>query len=315
VANVGTLCAEFAGIAAAFELVGGVSRYVSVPLAGLLVAFLVMRGSFHRVEHVLLALSALFVAYIAAGILAHPDWAQAGRGLVVPSIPSGRDAILAVVAVVGTTLAPWGLVFIQSYAVDKKLKIKDLRFERVDVVTGAVLTGVIGFFVVIACAATLHKRGVHISDAGDAAQALRPLAGDLAAQLFGAGFLGAALLGIAIVPLSTAYSVAETFDRPCDLDLPVKRARLFYGTYGGALLIAGGVLLIPGIPLIDVLYLSQALNAVLLLAILPFLRRVALDPVLMGQHRLGRPGALATGLVLLLVAASVVALGVLSLAT
>ena len=129
-ANVGTMCAEFAGVAASLELLGGISRYITVPLAGIGVSALVLRGSFHRVEHVLLALSAIFVTYIASGFLAHPDWGAAAKGLVVPHLPLTRDAVLVAVATVGTTLAPWGLVFIQSYAADKKLTLKDLRFEN-----------------------------------------------------------------------------------------------------------------------------------------------------------------------------------------
>ncbi|MGZ6780607.1 MAG: NRAMP family divalent metal transporter, partial [Mycobacterium sp.] len=179
VANVGTTCAEFAGMAAGFELFG-IGRYVSVPVSALVVSILVLRGSFHRVEHLLLLLSTVFLAYIASGVLAQPDWGAAVHGLVVPTMPVTGDAIAIVTATVGTTLAPWGLSFIQSYAVDKKLRTEDLFLERIDVVTGAVLTGVIGFFVVVACAATLHRDGRSITDASDAAVALQPLAGDAA---------------------------------------------------------------------------------------------------------------------------------------
>jgi NRAMP (natural resistance-associated macrophage protein)-like metal ion transporter len=145
IANTGTLCAEFAGVAAGMELLGGMSRYLSVPLAAIGVSVLVLRASFRHVEHVLLALSSVFVAYVISGVLAHPDWGAAAKGLVVPNLPLNREGVLVAVATVGTTLAPWGLAFIQSYAVDKKLKIKDLQYERIDVITGAVLTGVIGF--------------------------------------------------------------------------------------------------------------------------------------------------------------------------
>ncbi len=203
VANIGTTCAEFAGIAAGFELFG-ISRYISVPLAAVLVSVLVLRGSFHRVEHLFMLLATVFVAYIAAGILADPDWGAAARGLVVPTMPLTRDAVLIATATLGTTLAPWGLSFIQSYAVDKKLMPSDLKFERIDVVTGAVLTGVIGFFVVVACAGTLNVQGVSIESAADAAKALEPLAGGLASTLFAVGLIGAALLAAAILPLSTA---------------------------------------------------------------------------------------------------------------
>ena len=213
VANTGTLCAEFAGVAAGMQLLGGMSRYISVPLAAIGVSALVLRENFRHVEHFLLVLSSVFVAYVVAGFLAGPDWGAAAQGLVVPSMPLTRDAVLVAVATVGTTLAPWGLAFIQSYAVDKRLRVKDLRYERIDVIVGAVLTGVIGFFVVVACAATLHPTGIEVNDARDAARALEPLAGDLAATLFGLGFLGAALLAAAIVPLSTAYSISETLGR------------------------------------------------------------------------------------------------------
>src|SRR5437764_3982062 len=201
-----------AGIAAGLEI-GGVSRYLSVPRAAAAVTALVLAGSFHRVEIVLLVLSSVFVTYIASGILAHPRWGQAARGLVVPDLPLRRHAILVATATLGTTLAPWGLAFIQSYAVDKKLKPSDWRFERIDVVAGAVSTGVIGFFVVVACAETLYRSHTHINDASDAAVALTPLAGHLASTLFAVGLVGAGLLAAAILPLSTSYSVSQAFGK------------------------------------------------------------------------------------------------------
>jgi NRAMP (natural resistance-associated macrophage protein)-like metal ion transporter len=312
IANLGTLCAEFAGVAAGMEVLGGVSRYLSVPLAGLGVSALVLRGSFHRVEHVLLALTGIFVAYVLSGFLAHPDWGATAKGLVVPSMPLNRDAVLIAVATLGTTLAPWGLAFIQSYAVDKRLEVKDLGYERVDVVTGALLTGIIGLFVVVASAATLNVSGISIDDASDAARALEPLAGHLAATLFGVGFVGAGLLAAAIVPLSTAYSTAEALEAPCDINDSFKDARIFYGTFIAMGLVAAAIVLVPGAPLIPILFLSQALNAVLLLVLLPFMRRLAGDPAVMGKHTSGRSGRLLTGAALALVAASVAGLAVLT---
>jgi NRAMP (natural resistance-associated macrophage protein)-like metal ion transporter len=314
IANLGTLCAEFAGVAAGMDLLMGLSRYVSVPLAGLAVSLLVLRGSFKYVEHVLLALSAVFVAYIASGFLAHPDWAATLRGTVKPSMPLNREAVLVAVATVGTTLAPWGLAFIQSYAVDKKIKVADLAYERIDVIVGAALTGVIGLFVVIACAATLHVKGIAVNDASDAANALKPLAGNLAATLFGLGFVGAALLAAAIVPLSTAYSVAESFGRKCDIDDSFEEARVFYGSYGSIVIVAAAIVLIPGAPLIPILFLSQALNAVLLLVLLPFMRRLAKDPKVMGDHALTGLGRGLTAVVFGLIAVSVGTLAVLTVA-
>jgi NRAMP (natural resistance-associated macrophage protein)-like metal ion transporter len=313
VANVGTIAAEFAGVAAGMQVLTGTSKYLSVPLAAAAVSVLVLKGSFRRVEHVLLALSAIFVAYIISGVLAHPDWGATAEGLVVPSMALSRHGVLVTVATIGTTLAPWGLAFIQSYAVDKRLTIKDLRYERIDVISGAVLTGVIGAFIVIACAATLHAHGQHIHDARDAAVALRPLAGNAATTLFGLGLVGAALLAAAIVPLSTAYSVAESFDRPCDLNDTFSEAPVFYGAYGACALVAVTLVLIPGAPLIPILFLSQALNAVLLLAILPFLRALARDPQVMGDYRIGKATSTATAIVIALVAISVAALAVLTI--
>lgn len=314
VANTGTMCAELAGVAAGAELLGGVSRYISVPLAAIAISAVVLRENFHRVEHLLLLLSSVFVAYVVAGILAHPDWGAAARGLVVPSIPLNRDAVLVAVATLGTTLAPWGLAFIQSYAVDKKLQVKDLRYERMDVIVGAVLTGVIGLFVVVACAATLHVEGIDINDAGDAARALEPLAGSAAATLFGLGFLGAALLAAAIVPLSTAYSISEALNRRADLDDSFRQEPTFYLSFAAVTVIAAVLVLIPGAPLIQILFLSQALNAVLLLVLLPFIRSLAGDRELMGDNALGRFDRASTAIALALVAISVVALGVLALA-
>jgi NRAMP (natural resistance-associated macrophage protein)-like metal ion transporter len=312
IANTGTLCAEFAGVAAGMELLGGMSRYVSVPLAAVGVSALVLRESFRHVEHFLLALSSVFVAYVISGVLAHPDWGAAAKGLVVPGMPLNREAVLVAVATVGTTLAPWGLAFIQSYAVDKRLQVKDLAYERIDVIVGAVLTGVIGFFVVIACAATLHVQGIDVNDAGDAARALEPLAGDTAATLFGLGFLGAALLAAAIVPLSTAYSVSETLGRKADLNDSFEEARSFYLSYAAVVAVAAILVLIPGAPLIPILFLSQALNAVLLLVLLPFMRSLGRDRELMGSHALGRGGRIVTGIALAAVAVSVLTLAVLT---
>jgi Mn2+/Fe2+ NRAMP family transporter len=300
-------------VAAGMDLRAGLTRYVSVPVAAVAIGFLVLRGSFHRVEHILLALSAVFVTYFVSGFLAHPDWGATARGLVVPSMPLTREAALVAVATLGTTLAPWGLAFIQSYAADKRLPLDELRYERVDVVLGAVMTGVIGLFVVVACAATLHTQGVEVKDARDAAEALKPLAGSAAAQLFGCGFVGAAILAAAIVPLSTAYSTAEAFERKADLNDSFREAPLFYSTYVVIVVLAAAIVLIPGAPLVPILFLSQALNAVLLLVVLPFLRALGRDPAVMGEYRLKGVDSWLTGAALALVAASIAALAILTI--
>jgi NRAMP (natural resistance-associated macrophage protein)-like metal ion transporter len=311
VANIGTTCAEFAGVAASLEL-AGVTRYVSVPVAAIGVSLLVMRGGFKRVEHVLLALATVFGTYIVAGLLAGPDWSATARGLVVPSLPASTAALVAATATVGTTLAPWGLAFIQSYAVDKRLTADRLRYERVDVFVGALMTGIIGVFVVIACAATLFPQGQSIDSAADAATALEPLAGEAASLLFGAGLLAAALLAASILPLSTAYSITETLGYESALDDPVREAPLFYGSYALIVTLGASIVLIPGAPLIPLLYLTQALNAVLLLPLLVFLWLIARDRRIMGPLANGRLANWAQLAVLVLVALCVGALAVLA---
>ena len=310
-ANVGTTCAQFAGVAVALDI-ADVPRYASVPAAAFLVSALVLRGSFHRVEHVLLLAGTIFGTYLVSGFLAGPDWTAAARGLAVPELPLTRDAVLIATATVGTTLAPWGLAFIQSYAVDKRLTPADLRYERVDVVTGAVMTGVVGFFVVVACAATLNMSGRSIDDAGDAAAALEPLAGDLASALFAAGLLGASLLAASILPLSTAYSVSEALGSEAALDDPVREAPVFYGTFALVVVAAGAIVLVPGAPLVPILFLSQALNAILLLPLLVFVYKLSRDPEVMGEHATGRLGAAAALVTIALLALCVGALGVLT---
>lgn len=312
VANLGTTAAEFAGIASALGL-AGIPRAASVPIAAVGVSWLVIGAQFKRIEHVLLALAATLVAYVLAGSLAGPNWAAAARGSVVPSLSLGRTEVLVITATVGTTIAPWGLAFIQSYAVDKRLRPQDLGLERIDITAGAILTGVIGFFVVIACAATLHATGRSITDARDAAVALEPLAGAWSARLFGAGLLGAALLAVAIVPLSTAYSVAETFGTESRLDDQFGEARLFYGTYLAMMAVAGVIVLIPAVPLVPVLYLSQALNAVLLVPLLVVLNRLSGDEELMGDHASTPTIRVLSWAATLVLIACVVALAVVSL--
>ena len=309
VANIGTTCAEFAGIAAGFELFG-ISRYISVPAAAVIVSLLVLRGSFHRVERLLLAVSTVFLAYIASGVLAGPDWGAALRGTVVPTMPMTGEAIAIVTATLGTTLAPWGLSFMQSYAVDKKLRTEDLPLERIDVIVGAVLTGVIGFFVVVACAATLHRDGLRITDAADAAVALQPLAGDAAATLFAVGLIGASFLAASILPLSTAYSVCEYAGFEAAVDDPYSEARTFYMTYGIVTLVGTVIVLSPDVPLVTILVGTQVLNAVLLVPLLIAMVGLGRDRELMGPFASSRTATAVYGVTTAVVVACVITLGI-----
>lgn len=304
-ANLGTMTAEFAGVAAAGQLFG-VSRYITVPLTGLLISALVLRGTFKKAERVFFLLSAVFIAYIIAGFMSHPQWGSALHGMIVPSMPFNRDAINIATATLGTTLAPWGLAFIQSYAVDKRLTRADLKLLRADVWVGSALTGIIGFFVIVTCAATLNKEHItNITDAAQAARALQPLAGTLAKDIFAIGIIGAALLAASILPLSTAYSVSDLTGSPAALDDKFEEAPLFYLTFAAITVVAGGLIMIPGVSLIWILISSQILNAILLLPLLAYMFGISRDKKLMGEFAAGKRALTLYGTIIAIVAVCV----------
>ena len=286
-ANFGTICAEYAGISAAASLVG-IPSWISTPAAGILISLVVILGSFHRVEGVLLVISSTLALYIIDGILARPDWSLVVRNSLIPQLPLNQAGWLAIAATLGTTLAPWGLAFIQSYAVDKKIKVSDLRLERIDVIIGSILTGVIGLAIAVACAATLHPKGIHVNDARDVAISLKPLAGSFATVLFGAGLLGASLLAAAIVPLATAYSIAEGIGAPASLDLDARHFQIFYAVFIGLTVAAVSIVALPNVPLIPLMYASQVVNAVLLPLHAIALQMLASDPKIMGESKSGK---------------------------
>jgi Mn2+/Fe2+ NRAMP family transporter len=285
-ANFGTICAEYAGISAAGGLIG-IPSWVSAPIAGVLITLVVVLGSFHRVERVLLVISSTLALYIVDGIVAGPDWHSVVGGALVPRMPLSTAGWVAIAASLGTTLAPWGLAFIQSYAVDKKIQPSSLRWARVDVVLGSVLTGVIGLAIAVACAATLHRAGLHITDASDAARALTPLAGRFATVLFGVGLLGASLLAAAIVPVATAYSIAEGVGAPASLDLDARHFQWFYAAFVGLTIAAVSIVSLPELPLIPLIYTSQVVNAVALPLHVIALQLLASDATVMGDARSG----------------------------
>jgi Mn2+/Fe2+ NRAMP family transporter len=287
VANLATTAAEFAGVAAALEIFG-VSKYVSVPIAAVLVLVLVAKGGYRRVERVLLVLSSVFVAYVISGILAHPDWQAAFHGLTTPTFEQSPIFVLTAVGMVGTTVTPWGQFFIQGYVVDKGLGPDDLRYERGDVFLGQAAMGIVVFFIIVATAATVFATGAKIVDAQDAALALEPLAGRFAETLFAIGLLNASLMAANILPLSTSYAICEAFGFELGLDRYIREAPVFYGTIAFAVGFGALVVLIPGIPLVPILFISAVVNALLLAPILVYLYILANDRDLMGELANGR---------------------------
>lgn len=287
IANIGTIAAEFAGIAAALEILN-ISKYISIPIAAFAVFFLVTKWSFKRLEKIFLVASAFYLVYIVSAVLAHPDWGASITNLVTPSFHFNKVYLLTVVALIGTTITPWGQFFIQDYVVDKKLSTEDLNVERADVFIGAFITDFISFFIIIACAATIFAHGLQINDAKDAALALRPLAGNFASLLFAFGLLNASLFGAALVPVSTSYVITEAFGFESGLNFSYKEAPEFYAIFGILILIGALLVILPFVPLLTILFVTQAINAVLLLPILVFLLILSNDKKLLGKFKNNR---------------------------
>ena len=287
VANFGTTVAEFSGVAAAFSL-AHVPAWLCVPPVALGVWLLVTRASFRKVERVFLVLTAVYAAYIVAGFMARPDWGAALHGAVRPQATMSSVWLLTVVAAIGTTITPWGQFFIQAYIVDKRVSIRDYIYTRIEVIVGAIFTDAIDFFIVVACAATLWKSGIVVGTAQEAARALEPVAGRAAEFLFGFGLLNVSILGAAILPLTTAYAVCEAFGFESGLDKKFDDAPAFNGILTTFIVVPALVAIIPNLPLVKVMLLSQDVNGILLPIILIYVLKIINDPHIMGDHVNGR---------------------------
>ena len=288
VANLGTTIAEFAGMAAALGLFG-VPAGLSAVLSASLVVLLLARGSFNRIQYAFVLIGAgVSVAYAASAYLAHPDWGQAARALVTPQISVTNAYFLMLVGVVGTTITPWGQALIQSYIADKGLGPRDLGPVRLDVTLGSgIITNLIGALIVVACAVTIFPTGRAIADAADAANALGPLVGPRATLFFAIGLFAAGLLGLGTVPLSSAYFACEAFGFERGLSFRWREAPVFYGLLTFFVVGAAAFVIIPGLPLIQVMLLAQVVNGLLLPIILIFVMKLSREPNL-GSLRSGR---------------------------
>jgi Mn2+/Fe2+ NRAMP family transporter len=285
-ANLGNTMAEFIGVAESLEIFG-VSRFVSVPCVAVIVWVLVVKGTARIVERVFLVACVFYVAYLIAGFLARPDWHEVAIGSLRPTLALTGPALTMVVTLVGTTIAPWMQFYLQSAIVEKGVQIEDFSLSRLDVVVGCIVTDVVAFFIVLACGATIFKAGGHIESARDAAVALRPLAGNWASALFAFGLFNASLFAASILPLSTTYFVCEAFGWESGIDKRREDAPQFYFLYSAMIAIGAGLVLLPGLPLLKILLLSQTANGVLLPFILIFMLLLAGDERLMGRYRNG----------------------------
>ena len=289
VTNLGNAAANFAGLASAFEVLG-ISRFVSVPLGAIAIWWLVVFGSYKSAERIFLVACLVYLAYPLSAILARPDWGEAARGLVTPTLPGGSGALWMVVGIVGTTIAPWMQFYLQSSVVEKEVPVADYRQTMwFDVVLGSVVAVVVAFFIVIACAATLHVQGIAgISSGADAARALEPLAGPAAKLLFAFGLAVASLFAACILPLSTAYSVCEGLGLEAGVNRRFNEAPEFYWLYTGIIIAGAGMILVPGVPLLRVILASQVANGLLLPVILVFMTLLIRRRELMGEFVQGR---------------------------
>jgi Mn2+/Fe2+ NRAMP family transporter len=287
VTNFGNIMAEFAGVASSLELFG-VSRYLIVPLAAAAVWLLVVQGTYSSVEKIFLVASLFYVCYIVAGILAHPNWRAAATATVsTPEALGMRNYgfLYMVIGLVGTTIAPWMQFYLQASVVEKGITPRQYRASRVDVVVGCLFAAVVAWFIIVACAATLNANGITgIRDAADAAQALRPLAGDYAYILFAAGLFNASLFAASILPISTSYAVCEGLGFESGLDKKFHEAPAFYWLYTLLIVTGAGALLVPNVPLTHIMVLSQVVNGVLLPFVLIFMLLLTNDRELMGDY-------------------------------
>ncbi len=282
IVNMGNVMAEFAGVAAAMEIFG-VSKYISVPLAGLFVWMLVVKGTYKSVEKVFLVACFFYIAYIISGFMAKPDWGQVFTETVKPQIKFDVGYFVMLVGLVGTTIAPWMQFYQQSSTVEKGMPLEDYKLVRLDVYVGCIIAPIVAGFIVIACAATMHHAGIRIEDAKDAALALKPLAGVYASWLFAFGLLIASLFAASILPLSTSYSICEGMGWSEGVDKRFDEAPQFFGLYTAMIVIGVGMVLIPGFPLLKVMYFSQVGNGILLPFILIFMLKLINDREIMGE--------------------------------
>lgn len=287
VTDIGNTVAEFAGWAAALEIFH-ISRYVSVPIGAAIVWWMVVKGTYKTVEKIFLFACTIYFTYIVSAVFAKPVWSDVLKQTFEPKIESSAAWVLMIIGIVGTTIAPWMQFYLQSSIVEKGIGPDEYRISRWDVIVGCVFAVVIAFFIVVACGATLYPKGIRIEGAEQAALALEPLAGKWAGRLFAIGLANASLFAASILPLATAYSICEGLGFEAGVDKTWREAPQFLGLYTLMIAIGAGIILIPGIPLIPVLFLSQVLNGLLLPFVLVFICLLVNRSDLMGDHVNGK---------------------------
>jgi NRAMP (natural resistance-associated macrophage protein)-like metal ion transporter len=281
--NIGNTTTEFAGVAGSMEIFG-VSKYISVPVAAILVWILVVKGTYRIAERIFLIFSASLLTYVVSALMAKPHWSEIGSAIIRPGIELNTQSLTLVIALVGTTIAPWMQFYMQSSVIEKGLKMKNYKFTVIDIIVGCVVTVVVAFFIMVACGSTLYPNGIEITIAKDAALSLKPLAGQLASQVFAFGLFVASVFSATILPLATAYYVCEAFGFEAGIDKSWDEAKEFYILYTGILVISAIIILIPNAPLIDISIWSQVLNGILLPVVLVSMILLINNKKIMGNY-------------------------------
>jgi NRAMP (natural resistance-associated macrophage protein)-like metal ion transporter len=282
-ADIANTTTEFAGIAGSMQ-VFGVSKYIAVPLAAIAVWFLVVKGTYRFVEKIFLIFSVFLLSYVVSAIMAKPSWGEIGLAFIQPRLQFSSDYLSMVIGIIGTTIAPWMQFYMQSAVIEKGLKFEDYRYTLWDVVIGCIATVVVAFFIIVACASTLHVKGIAITEAKDAAMSLKPMAGALAAQVFAFGLFIASIFSATILPVATAFYVCEAFGFEAGIDKNFKEAPQFYWLYTAIIVIAVAIILIPNAPLITITLWSQVFNGILLPVVLICMMLLVNNREIMGDH-------------------------------
>jgi len=283
IADIGNTATEFAGVAGSM-MVFGISKYISVPLAAIAVWILVVKGDYKITEKIFLFFSICLLSYIVSAVLAKPDWHQIGNAFLSPAMHFDKDYLAMILGIVGTTIAPWMQFYMQSAVIEKRIKIGEYKFALLDVIIGCVATVVVAFFIIVACAATLHVNGIVINEAKDAAVALKPFAGAFASYVFAFALFIASVFSATILPLATAFYVCEAFGFEAGINKKLHEALQFYALFTSIMLIAIVIILIPNAPLITITIWSQVINAMLLPVVLMSMILMVNNKKIMGKY-------------------------------
>ena len=282
-ADLGNTTTEFAGVAGSMEIFG-VSKYISVPIVAISVWLLVVKGTYKLAEKIFLIFSLFLLTYVVSAVMGKPNWGEIGTAIIHPQAKVDFDYIFLIVGIIGTTIAPWMQFYMQSAVIEKGLTVEDYKYTIWDVAIGSLATIIVAVSIIIACASTLHVNNIQITEAKDAAMALKPFAGEFASQIFALGLFVASVFSATILPIATAFYVCEAFGFEAGIDKTWDEAPQFYWLFTGIITIAAAIILIPNAPLISIILWSQLINGILLPVVLICMMVLINDKDIMGEY-------------------------------